>query len=140
MRGSDWWRIAFCRAVTSGKIGWMSNARSSSTQFPEIMMAPVGSPGPLGRAGRREDDGVRPAATDLLDQPLGAGLAPLVTGAGGHGAVHVALPQGPERVAVGRNVGGEPAPSPEQVVLPDVAARLLEDLQQPQRRLPAEGP
>src|SRR5512144_1860043 len=44
MRGSDFLRMAFCSAVTSGNIGSTWQARSSSTQLPEIIRAPVARP------------------------------------------------------------------------------------------------
>ena len=42
--GSDFFRMAFWSAVTSGNIGRTWQARRSSTQLPEIMSAPVGTP------------------------------------------------------------------------------------------------
>src|SRR5690348_17042196 len=50
MRGRDFLRIAFWSAVTSGNIGRMWQARSSSTQLPEIIIAPVGRPSLSARA------------------------------------------------------------------------------------------
>ncbi len=50
MSGRDFLRIAFWSAVTSGNIGRMWHARSSSTQLPEIISAPVGRPSLSARA------------------------------------------------------------------------------------------
>jgi hypothetical protein len=95
--------------------------------------------GGLAELGGHEDDRVGPGPPHLLDQALGPVLATLVPGRRRDRLVHVGRAQSLERIAVARHVRREPAPAEQQVVLDHVAARLLQDLQQPERRLLAEG-
>src|SRR6266542_592801 len=225
MRGSDLWRMAFWSAVTSGNMGSTWHARRSSTQLPEIIRAPVGTPSTSARPSspihaamsRRdcsctlpwyarsvtavamtylalfeqhgfdegldlvaralerphlfleldqhvrdacalepllhehvveerglaelrggEDDGIGPGPADLLDEAVGAVLPSLVPRGARDRAVDVGGAQAREGVAVAGDVVDEPAPAEQEIVLDDVAAGLLEHLEQAEGRLLAE--